>query len=255
MVEALIALFGLAWGSFLNVVIYRLPHGLNLALPPSHCPQCETRIKLHHNIPVLSWVLLGGKCRSCGTKIPATYLLVEVLTPLSFLALYLNFGLSLHFFISCLFTSGLLALTFIDFYHQILPDQITLPGLVLGLAYAFFRDDLTLRQSLIGAVVGAGILLLVYGTYWLIRRREGLGMGDVTLMLMVGAFLGWRGSVLTLILGSFLGALVGVYIIVVRKQDTQFALPFGTFLAPAAFVALVWGERIITWYLGMFQAP
>jgi leader peptidase (prepilin peptidase)/N-methyltransferase len=238
MVEALIVLYGLAWGSFLNVVIYRLPHGISLALPPSHCPQCETRIKLYHNIPVLSWVLLGGKCRYCAAKIPATYLLVEILTPLSFLFLYLNF-----------------ALTFIDLYHQILPDQITLPGLVLGLIYALFRDDLTLRQALIGAVVGAGILLAVYGTYYLLRRKEGLGMGDVTLMLMIGAYLGWRGTVLTLILGSFLGALVGVYIIVVRKQDMQFALPFGTFLAPAAYVALVWGERIIAWYLGMFPSP
>ncbi len=255
MVEALVVLCGMAWGSFLNVVIYRLPHGLSLALPPSHCPQCETRIKLYHNIPVLSWVLLRGKCRYCGAKIPATYLLVEVLTPLAFLALYLNFGLSLHFFISCLFSSGLIALTFIDLYHQILPDKITLPGLVLGLIYAFFRDDLTLRQALVGAVVGAGILLLVYGTYYLLRRKEGLGMGDVTLMLMVGAYLGWRGAVLTLILGSFLGALVGVYIIVVRRKDMQFALPFGTFLAPAAFVGLVWGERIITWYLGMFPSP
>jgi leader peptidase (prepilin peptidase)/N-methyltransferase len=112
-----------------------------------------------------------------------------------------------------------------------------------------------LRQALVGAVVGAGILLLVYGTYYLLRRKEGLGMGDVTLMLMVGAYLGWRGAVLTLILGSFLGALVGVYIIVVRRKDMQFALPFGTFLAPAAFVGLVWGERIITWYLGMFPSP
>jgi leader peptidase (prepilin peptidase)/N-methyltransferase len=114
---------------------------------------------------------------------------------------------------------------------------------------------MTLRESLMGALVGAGILLLVYGTYYLIRRREGLGMGDVTMMLLVGSFLGWRLALLTLILGSFLGALVGVVIIARRKQDMQSALPFGTFLAPAAFVALVWGERLITAYLGLFRGP
>jgi leader peptidase (prepilin peptidase)/N-methyltransferase len=255
MVETLIVLYGLAWGSFLNVVIYRLPHGLSLARPPSHCPKCRTPVKLRHNIPVVSWLVLGGRCRSCGTRIPVTYLLVEVLTPVCFLILYAHFGLSLHFFISCLFVSGLIALCFIDLYHQILPDALTLPGLILGVGYALFREDMTLRDSLIGAVVGAGILILLYGTYYLLRRQEGLGMGDVTLMLMVGAFLGWKGAVLTLILGSFLGALVGVYVLTVRKKDMQFALPFGTFLAPAAFAALVWGERLIAWYLGLFRAP
>jgi len=255
MVEALIVVCGLAWGSFLNVVIYRLPRGLNLALPPSHCPKCRTPIKLWHNIPVLSWLMLRGRCPTCGAHIPATYLLVEALTPICFLILYVHFGLGSHFVLSCLFTSGLIALGFIDLYFQILPDAITLPGLILGVGYAFFREDLTLRDSLIGAVVGAGILLLVYGTYYLLRRQEGLGMGDLTLMLMVGAFLGWRGAVLTLILGSFLGAVVGIYILVVRKKDMQFALPFGTFLTPAAFVALVWGERLIHWYLNMFQSP
>ncbi len=255
MVETLIILFGLAWGSFLNVVIYRLPHGMNLALPPSHCPHCQTRIKLRHNIPVFSWLMLGGQCRTCKARIPVTYVLVEALTPLCFLILYLQFGLSLHFFISCIFTGGLIALCFIDFFHQILPDEITLPGLVLGLVYTFFRDDFSLRQALFGAVLGAAILLTVYGTYYLLRKREGLGMGDVTLMLMIGAFLGWRLALLTLILGSFLGALVGVYVLTVRKKDLQFALPFGTFLTPAAYVALVWGDRVIAWYLGMFPSP
>jgi len=255
-VEALvIVLFGAAWGSFLNVVIYRLPQGQSLIRPPSHCPACQTPIKPIHNIPVLAWLLLRGRCRTCGAKIPATYPLVEALTPACFLLLYLNYGLSLHFFTSCLFTSGLIALAFIDYYHQILPDQITLPGLALALLYAFFRGDLTLRQALVGALVGAGILLAVFGAYYLLRRKEGLGMGDVTLMLMVGAYLGWRPAVVTLILGSFAGAIVGIIFIAARKQDMQTALPFGSFLAPAAFVAMVWGERLVTAYLGLFQLP
>ena len=144
---------------------------------------------------------------------------------------------------------------FIDYYHQILPDQITLPSLVLALVYAFFREDLSLKEALIGAVSGAGFLLLVFGAYYLLRKKEGLGMGDVTLMLMIGAFLGWQRSFLTLILGSFLGALVGIYFLSIRKKDMQYALPFGSFLTPAAFIALVYGQQLIQWYLDLFKYP
>lgn len=256
MVETvIIVLFGLAWGSFLNVVIYRLPHGLSLAHPPSHCPHCKTPIKPYHNIPVMSYLLLRGRCRYCQSRIPFTYVLVEFLTPVCFLLLYGQFSLSPHFFASCLFTSALIALGFIDYYHQILPDHITLPTLVLALAYAFFREDLSLKDALLGAVSGAGFLLLVFGGYYLFRKKEGLGMGDVTLMLMVGAFLGWQRSFLTLILGSFLGALVGIYFLRFRKKDLQFALPFGSFLTPAAFIALLYGQQIIRWYLDLVRAP
>ncbi|GAH04027.1 unnamed protein product, partial [marine sediment metagenome] len=132
-------------------------------------------------------------------------------------------------------------------------DEITLPGLVLALVYSFFRDDLNLTQALIGAVTGAGFLLLVYGTYYLVRKKEGLGMGDVTMMLLLGAYLGWRQTLFTLILASFVGAVVGVIVIFSRKKDFQYSLPFGTFLAPAAYVALLWGEKILRWYLGLFE--
>jgi leader peptidase (prepilin peptidase)/N-methyltransferase len=253
----IIALFGLAWGSFLNVVIYRLPLGMSLLKPPSSCPQCKRKIKFYDNIPVLSYIYLGGKCRYCGAKIPLSYLLVEILTPLSFLLLYHHHssGLSLAFFASCLFASAMIVLGFIDYYHQILPDEITLPGLVLALVYSPFRSDLNLKQALIGAVVGAGFLLFVYGAYYLFRKKEGLGMGDVTMMLLIGAYLGWRLTFFTLILASFVGAVVGVLFIFFKKKDLQYSLPFGTFLAPAAFFSLVWGERIIQAYLGLFKTP
>jgi len=149
----------------------------------------------------------------------------------------------------------LIVLGFIDFYHQVLPDEITLPGLVLALVYAPFRSDLTLTQALIGAVVGAGFLLLVFGAYYLLRKKEGLGMGDVTMMLLIGAYLGWQRTFFTLILASFAGAVVGVLFILFRKKDLQYSLPFGTFLAPAAYMALLWGEPIIQAYLGLFRAP
>jgi leader peptidase (prepilin peptidase)/N-methyltransferase len=251
--KVIILLFGLVWGSFLNVVIYRLPLGLSLLWPPSSCPQCKTRIKPYDNIPVLSFFILGGKCRVCGAKISPTYLLVEVLTPLCFLLLYSRFSLSFDFFASCLFASILIALGFIDFYHQILPDEITLPGLVLALVYSCFRPDLSLRRALIGAVAGAGFLLLIYGAYFLLRRKEGLGMGDVTMMLTVGAYLGVIKAFLTLIMASFAGALVGIFLLSFRKKNLQYSLPFGSFLAPAAFVSLVWGEAIITAYLNLYR--
>jgi len=250
-----IAVAGLVLGSFFNVVIYRLPRGLSLMRPPSSCPGCGARIKPYDNVPVLSYIVLGGKCRKCGRKISAVYPAVEGLTALGFVLVFFNSGraLGLEFFAGCVFTSALIVLGFIDYYHQILPDAVTLPGLVLALAYSFFRDDLTFRGALIGAVVGAGFLLLVYGAYYLIRKKEGLGMGDVTMLLMVGATLGLERTLLTLILGSFVGALVGVYVILRRGKDFQFALPFGTFLAPAAFVSLLWGERIVRAYLSLYR--
>jgi len=249
----LITLFGLAWGSFLNVVIFRLPRDMNFSKPPSSCPECETRIKFYDNIPILSFILLKGACRHCRAKIPFSYLLVEILTPASFLLLYSKYAFSFFFFASCLFASAMIALAVIDYNHQILPDEITLFGLVLAVVYSFFRTDLNLTQALIGALSGASFLLLVYGAYYLLRKKEGLGMGDVTLMLFVGAFLGWQKSFLTLILGSFAGALIGIYFIFIKKEKLQFALPFGTFLAPAAYVALIWGEEIIQAYLSQFK--
>lgn len=251
-----VAVAGLVFGSFFNVVIYRLPRGLNLSKPPSSCPGCKARIKPYDNIPVLSYLLLRGKCRRCGKKISPVYPAVEALTAAGFVLVYF-FGagraLGAEFVAGCLFTSALIVLGFIDYDHQVLPDAVTMPGLVLALAYAFFRDDLTFRGALLGAVLGSGFLLLVYGAYYLVRKKEGLGMGDVTMMLMVGAFLGPMRTLFVLILASFVGAAVGLYLVRRRGKDFQFALPFGTFIAPAAFVALLWGERIVRAYLALYK--
>ncbi|MBN1222475.1 MAG: prepilin peptidase [Candidatus Aminicenantes bacterium] len=255
METVIIILFGLAWGSFLNVVIFRLPRDLSIVTPPSSCPQCGRRIKFYENIPLLSYAILRGKCRGCKAKIPLSYPLVEALTPLCFLLIYGQYGINLHFIASCLFVSALIALGFIDYAHQILPDEITLPGIALAVVYSLFRADLSLMGALVGALVGAGILLLIFGLYYLLRKKEGLGMGDVTLMLMVGAFLGWKLSLLTLILGSFSGAIVGVFMLGFKKKGLQHALPFGTFLAPAAFIALLYGRQIISAYLSLYKTP
>ncbi len=242
----IIALFGLSWGSFLNVVIYRLPRGLSIIHPPSFCPHCQSRIRFYDNIPLLSYIILKGKCRACKSRISLTYLLVELITPLSFILLHIYHSLSLFFFASCLFSSLLIVLAFIDYSHQILPDEITLPGLLFGVTYSLFRKDLNLTQSLTGAVVGAGFLLFMYGAYYVLRKKEGLGMGDVTMMLMIGSYLGWKGALLTLIIASFSGAAWGVFLILIKKKSLQFSLPFGTFLSPGAYLSLLFGQRIIT---------
>ncbi len=251
----LFGLLSLCWGSFLNVVIYRVPLGLSLSHPPSTCPACSKRIKPQDNIPILSYLMLRGRCRSCGARVSPRYIFVEALTPAVMMILFFKLGLGWAFAAMAVFTSALIVLAFIDYDHKLLPDKIVFPTAAVGLVYAAFRPDMSLGQALLGAAVGGGFLLLVFGLYYLVRRKEGLGMGDVTMMVMVGLYLGWPKTVLTLILGSFAGALAGAVVMAVRKKDLQFALPFGTFLAPAAYVALVWGDRIITAYLSLFPRP
>ncbi len=251
----LIGLFGLCWGSFLNVVIHRLPRGLNLSRPPSACPACGARIRPWDNIPVLSYLLLGGRCRACRVRVSPRYIFVELLTPALLVVDFLRFGPGLPFFAAALLTSALIVLAFIDYDHKLLPDAVVLPTAALGLLYALVREDMSFLQALLGAAVGAGFLLLVFGIYYLVRKKEGLGMGDVTMMVMVGVYLGWGKALLTLILASFAGAIVGGVILAVRKKDLQFALPFGTFLAPAAYVALIGGDRIIAAYLSLYIKP
>lgn len=251
----LVVVVGLVWGSFLNVVIYRLPRELSLVRPPSSCPKCGRRIKWYDNIPLLSYLALGGKCRFCGEKISAVYPAVEALTAACFVIVYIHNlrFFDLQFFADCVFVSSLIALGFIDFFHQVIPDHISIPVLVLALVYAPFRYDLNLRQALVGAVVGGGFLLVVYLVYLLWRKKEGLGMGDVMMMLMVGAYLGLSRTVLTLLLASVVGAVFGLLLMKFRGKDMKYAMPFGSFIAPAAFVSLVWGEPLITWYLSLFK--
>ena len=251
----LVAVVGLVWGSFLNVVIYRLPRGKSLVKPPSSCPKCGRRIRWYDNIPVLSYLILRGRCRFCGEKISVIYPVVEALTAICFVVVYfsnLKF-FDLQFFADCIFVSSLIALGFIDFFQQVIPDHISIPVLVLALVYAPFRYDLNLRQALVGAVAGGGFLLIVYVVYLLWRKKEGLGMGDVMMMLMVGAYLGLSRTILTLLLSSVVGAIFGLLLMKFRGKDMKFALPFGSFIAPAAFVALIWGNQLITWYLSLFK--
>lgn len=244
-------LLGAALGSFINVVIYRLPQGLSLWFPRSHCPNCKRPVRPHENLPIIGYLFLKGRCAGCKERISLRYPLVEVAgAGLTVLAL-LYADTPLAALLWTVFVLALLAVVFIDYDHRIIPDAITLPGILIGLLWALGGAP-SLTRSLLGVVAGGGGLLLVAVVYRLVTGREGLGMGDVKLMAMVGAFLGWEGALGTILCGSFVGSLVGVGLMIGGRGGRQTALPFGTFLAPAAWIVLFAGKSLWESYLRLF---
>ena len=248
----LAGLMGLCIGSFLNVVIYRLPLGQSLVSPPSRCRKCGYSLQWYDNIPVLSWVFLRGRCRKCGVSVSVQYPIVELITALLFLLVVWMTPpgplLASRLLLVCI----LIVLFGIDLEHQILPNVITLPGIVIGLIFSFIAPP-GWRDALIGILLGGGILYAIAGAYYLWRREEGLGMGDVKMLAMIGAFLGWKAVLVTLVLSSISGALVGVALIAAQRGGMKVALPFGTFLALGALAAMLVGEPLVTWYAGFYD--
>ena len=249
---AFLGLLGLVVGSFLNVCIYRIPRKLSLVSPPSHCGACSRRLSWYENIPVVSYTVLGGACRSCGASISLMYPLVELTTAVVFVAGYLWFGPTPMLAVRLLFACAMIVLFVIDLQHQILPNQITLPGVAVGLVLSGLVGPGWI-VSLIGIAAGAGSLFAVAEVYYRVRGEEGLGMGDVKMLAMIGAFLGWKMVLLTLMLASLLGSLVGVAMVVAQNKSLKYALPFGTFLAIAALVSAVTGDALIAWYLRFYS--
>jgi len=247
-----LALIGACVGSFLNVCIHRLPIHQSIAWPASHCTSCNRVLAWFENVPIASWLVLGGRCRTCRTAISVMYPVVELVTALAFVAAFLVYGWTPLLAARLLFACALIVLFAIDLRHQILPNVITLPGIVIGFALSLALPPGWL-SSLIGIVVGAGILFAVGEAYYRTRGHEGLGMGDVKMLGMIGAFLGWPLMLLTLVLASLLGSIVGVGLLVTRRGDMKAALPFGTFLAVGAFVGVLAGDAILTWYLAFYQ--
>ncbi len=241
--------FGAAIGSFLNVCIHRLPLGQSIVFPPSHCPGCDARIQNRDNIPLLSYLLLRGHCRACGGQISPRYPAVEALSGLMLVVLLDRFGLSPAVAMYAAFVAALIVISCIDLDHQIIPDAISLPGIPIGVACAALGYGPSLMDSAIGVLIGGGTLWAVAAGYHALTGREGMGGGDIKLLAMIGAFLGWRGVLVTLVLGSFVGAAVGIGLIVLRGGDTRVPIPFGPFLAAGAVCALLFGEQIIHWYL------
>ena len=244
------ALVGLVVGSFLNVCIHRLPRQESVAWPGSHCPQCGHALSWYDNIPVVSYLSLRGRCRYCRARIPVRYLLVEIATAALFVLLVRLYPPGVLLVGRLLFGCALIVLFVIDIDHRILPNVITVTGIPVGFVFSMFAEP-GWMSSLIGIVAGGGIPLAIALAYERIRGHEGLGMGDVKMLAMIGAFLGWQRMLLTLVLGSFLGSIIGVIFIMAGK-GSKYALPFGTFLAIGALATLVIGDRILAWYLAQF---
>jgi leader peptidase (prepilin peptidase)/N-methyltransferase len=242
---------GACLGSFLNVCIYRLPQDLSIVSPRSFCPQCRTPVRGYDNIPLLSYLLLRGKCRSCGAKISWRYPLVEAITGGLAVALFLKFGPTLGFLAYFVFTAALVVITFIDLDHRIIPDVISLPGIGAGFLLSFFLPAVTWTESLIGLLAGGGSLYLVAIGYEALTKREGMGGGDVKLLAMFGAWLGWKAVLFTLFFASLSGTLIGGGAMLLQKQGRHYAIPFGPFLAFGALAYLFFGPQLIHWYLSL----
>ena len=247
----LVTVFGLSVGSFLNVCIHRLPLRESLMHPASRCPRCQAALKPYDNIPVVSYLVLRGRCRACRAPISLRYPLIEVITGAVFLAAYILFDGPM-LYQRLLFACAMIVLFVIDLEHRILPDVITLPGIGVGFLCSFIMPPGWI-DSLVGLVVGGGSLWLMGEVYFRLRHEEGMGFGDVKMLAMIGAFLGWKLMLLTLILSSFLGSAIGLGMIAARRGDMKYALPFGTFLAVGALVASVVGDRIVNWYASFYN--
>jgi len=238
------AAYGLVVGSFLNVVVHRLPREMSLVRPRSHCPACGAPVRWYDNVPVLSYLLLRGRCRACRSAISPRYPLVELATGALSVACAARFGVTLEGAAAAVLVLLLLPLAIIDLEHHLLPDALTLPGIALGLAFSTAGGLVPVRDALLGAALGAALPYLVIVAYRLVRGVEGMGLGDVKLLAMVGAFLGWQGVLLTLGLGSCVGAAVGLALIAAGRAGRSTELPFGTFLAAAALGVLFRGPEL-----------
>jgi leader peptidase (prepilin peptidase)/N-methyltransferase len=267
LIEALlIGLFGLIIGSFLNVCIYRMPRDLSVVAPRSACPNCEKQIAWYDNIPIVSWILLGRRCRACNAPISWRYPAVELTTGILFFIGGLMLGPTLAALKFCIFAAIQVALIFTDFEERILPDEFTLGGTVIGVVLAgivpmapgfvgFFlpitlsRPVLSIIESIAGALFTSGVLWAFGAMYEKVRHREGLGLGDVKMVMMIGSFFGIQATLLTLIVGSVLGSVVGLlYIFFTRKDASSYELPFGSFLGIAALGVAIYGGPVLAWY-------
>jgi leader peptidase (prepilin peptidase)/N-methyltransferase len=243
---------GLATGSFLNVCIHRMPRGESIAWPGSHCPSCGGPIAWYHNLPLVGYAVLRGRCANCRSPISVQYPFVETATAALFVVHYLELGWTPLLAVRLAFAAAMLVLFVIDLEHQILPNAITLPGIAAGLVCALFLPP-GIVSAAIGVLIGGGFLWLIGEVYLRARGIEGMGMGDVKMLAMIGAFLGWPLAIVTLVGASLGGAIVGLALMGVRGKGLQYALPFGTFLAIAAVAAGLWGPPLVDWYASLYR--
>jgi len=253
-INILIFIFGLCIGSFMNVCIYRIPLSKSIVTPRSMCPGCNSLISAYDNLPVISYILLKGKCRNCGIPISFRYPLVETISGLTALAVFMKFGLSAEGLIYFVFISALLVMTFIDIDHRIIPDTISLPGIPIGFLLAsLVLPSMNYKTSLAGILTGGGSLLAVAWIYNLITKKEGMGGGDIKLLAMIGAFTGWKGVLFTIFVASATGTLAGIAVMLKTKKDMKLAVPFGPFLSIGAILYIFFGTALISWYFNLLS--
>ncbi|MGA8013949.1 MAG: prepilin peptidase [Candidatus Acidiferrales bacterium] len=266
--------FGLIIGSFLNVCIVRIPGGKSIVMPASACTKCGAAIRPWDNIPVVSWILLGGKCRTCKTEISWMYPVVELLTAVLFWACYYAFGPTTEALKWAIFSALTIVLVFTDMRERILPDVVNFSGFAAGLLLSLVTKPsdgsalwianrvfnfpppapvVSLADALLGAAFGSGLLWLVAEAYFRLRGREGMGLGDVKMMLMAGAFLGLKRTLLTILAGSVLGSVLGLAFMMARRKESDYELPFGTFLGMAAVLVMFFGTPLVNWYLSLMM--
>ncbi len=248
----LLGFLGLVVGSFLNVCIYRLPRRESINWPGSRCTACNRTLSWYENVPIVSWLVLRGRCRTCGERISVMYPLVELITSVLFVAGYWIYGWTPMLAVRLAFACAMVVLFAIDLRHHLLPNVITVPGIVVGFLLSLFLPP-GWKASLIGLIAGGGVLFAIAEGYYRLRGIEGLGMGDVKMLAMIGAFLGWQLMLVTLILASFAGSVIGVGIIALGRGGMKAALPFGTFLAVGALTAAVVGDPLVEWYTGFYR--
>lgn len=272
LIAVFVFLFGLIIGSFLNVCIVRIPERKSIVLPASACTKCGAAIRPYDNIPVISYLVLRGKCRGCKTKISPMYPIVELLTGVLFLGCYPAFGISAEAAKWAAFSALMIVLVFTDLRERLLPDVVNFTGFGIGLAISFFTQPtdgtalwlsnhlfsfpppapvLSFADALLGAAVGAGLLWLVSEAYFRLRGREGMGLGDVKMMLLAGAFLGAKRTLLTILAGSLLGSVLGLAFILARRKESDYELPFGSFLGMAALLVVFFGTPVVNWYASL----
>ncbi len=246
MEEAILIVLGLIFGSFLNVVIYRLPLEKSIVKPRSYCPSCGKTVKFYDNIPVLSYIFLLGKCRYCKSPISVQYPLVEIFTAFTFFYSYhsAEFG-PVHLLFTIIFLMIMISLTLIDLKHMILPNELTIGGSILFLIYSFFNPEVDTLEAIVTALGVTLMFLLIYIFYIKVRKIEGLGQGDIKMVFLLGIFLGATKLLVTVLLASVSGILVGILIIIFKKKDLKYALPFGTFLGISGYIAYFFGNRIL----------
>jgi leader peptidase (prepilin peptidase)/N-methyltransferase len=236
-------------GSFLNVCIVRLPKRESLIRPSSHCPHCNEPIRFYDNIPIISYILLAGKCRHCKNRISLRYPVVEGLTGLMTVALFMRYGPTVEFLLLLLFSAALLVITFIDLDHQIIPDAVSIPGIPCGIAASLLIPTISWLDSLLGILVGGGLLLLVAVGYKWVTGREGMGGGDIKLLAMMGAWLGWKAIPFILLASSLIGLLIGGGSGLVLKKGLKTKIPFGPFLSISSLIYIFFGPEVINWYI------